>query len=255
MPPVYPPTAYPYKLSGRTIPEPARIVCIVRCFDAVSHNRVYRPALPAHEIQDILTKGAGAQFDPNLVSLFMAHYETVQDIARDNPDEVMVGFGTPYILSPVPVVRTDCVGGGGCCIEIACQRGLAILVIQQPAEIVQPIDLGRIGEGGKARGGSQGVLDAAGCGGQHERPGQGRDVARPVGRGDLVGRGCRPPACPTARRSSRRTTPCTGRRRSTPMFRRLRCVELFTPCAFDGVPTDPAFRLRHHHLADRRAVG
>ena len=33
----------------------------------------------------------------------MAHYETVQDIARDNPDEVMVGFGTPYILSPVPV--------------------------------------------------------------------------------------------------------------------------------------------------------
>jgi putative two-component system response regulator len=96
-------TGYPHKLSGQKIPEPARIVSIVDVFDAVSHNRVYRPALPAHEIQDILTKGAGTQFDPNLVSLFMANYEKAHSIARENPDEVMVGFGASYLFSPVPV--------------------------------------------------------------------------------------------------------------------------------------------------------
>jgi response regulator RpfG family c-di-GMP phosphodiesterase len=97
-------TGYPYKLSGQTIPEPARIVCIVDVFDAVSHNRVWRPALSPQEIRDILTKGAGTQFDPNLVNLFMAHYETASNIARENPDEVMVGFGTSYFVSPAPIV-------------------------------------------------------------------------------------------------------------------------------------------------------
>jgi response regulator RpfG family c-di-GMP phosphodiesterase len=95
---------YPFKLSGQTIPESARIVCIVDVFDAVSHNRVWRPALSPEEIRDILTKGAGTQFDPNLVGLFMAHYEAARNIAEDNPDEILVGFGKSYYFSPVAAV-------------------------------------------------------------------------------------------------------------------------------------------------------
>jgi putative two-component system response regulator len=95
---------YPFKLSGQTIPEAARIVSIVDVFDAVSHARVWRPALSPEEIREILTKGAGTQFDPRLVGLFMAHYETARSIAENNPDEVLVGFGGSYCFSPASAV-------------------------------------------------------------------------------------------------------------------------------------------------------
>ncbi len=37
---------YPHGLAGQAIPEAARIVSIVDVYDALSHDRVYRPALP-----------------------------------------------------------------------------------------------------------------------------------------------------------------------------------------------------------------
>jgi HD-GYP domain-containing protein (c-di-GMP phosphodiesterase class II) len=96
-------TGYPHKLSKVDIPEPARIVSIVDVYDAVSHDRVYRPALPVEEILDILKKGAGTQFDPHLVELFLAHYDMARDITRNNPDEVMVGYA-PSVPWFVPSV-------------------------------------------------------------------------------------------------------------------------------------------------------
>lgn len=96
-------TGYPHRLSGQMIPEPARIVGIVDVFDAVSHDRVYRPALSADAIRDILAKGAGTQFDPNLINLFLANFETARRIGRENPDEVMVGFRASEFFSPAPI--------------------------------------------------------------------------------------------------------------------------------------------------------
>ena len=78
---------YPRGLSGPAIPEPARILSIVDVYDALSHDRVYRPALPEDEILTILRKGAGTQFDPLLLTVFFAHYEEMRRIAQENPDE------------------------------------------------------------------------------------------------------------------------------------------------------------------------
>ncbi len=99
-------TGYPHHLSGEHIPEAARIVSIVDVFDAVSHNRVYRPALPDQEIQKILAEGAGTQFDPHLVNLFMQSYAAAHDIARNYPDEVMLGLGETGFLAATTACET-----------------------------------------------------------------------------------------------------------------------------------------------------
>jgi HD-GYP domain-containing protein (c-di-GMP phosphodiesterase class II) len=80
-------TGYPSGLAGMAIPEPARIVSIVDVFDAMSHDRVYRPALPEEEVSKIMMQGAGKHFDPVLLSIFLAHYETMLSIIREFPDD------------------------------------------------------------------------------------------------------------------------------------------------------------------------
>jgi HD-GYP domain-containing protein (c-di-GMP phosphodiesterase class II)/CHASE1-domain containing sensor protein len=80
-------SGYPLGLAGTAIPESARIVSVVDVFDALSHDRVYRPALPDDEVTKILMQGAGKQFDPRLLSVFLAHYKTMTNIVREYPDE------------------------------------------------------------------------------------------------------------------------------------------------------------------------
>lgn len=78
---------YPQGLSGQSIPESARIVSIVDVYDALSHDRVYRPAFAEEKVLQMLAEGAGTQFDPMLVAVFLAHYEAIRLIAEENPDE------------------------------------------------------------------------------------------------------------------------------------------------------------------------
>lgn len=82
---------YPAGLSGHAIPESARIVAIVDVYDALTHGRVYRPALPEEEALSILRKGAGSQFDPLLLATFFSCLEDVSRILRENPDGAAEG--------------------------------------------------------------------------------------------------------------------------------------------------------------------
>ncbi len=63
---------YPSGLKGREIPEAARIVAIVDVYDALTHDRVYRPALPEQEVLAILRAGRGTHFDPELLDVFLS---------------------------------------------------------------------------------------------------------------------------------------------------------------------------------------
>ena len=78
---------YPQGLAGAAIPEPARILSIVDVYDAVSHDRVYRLAMPEDEVLTLMQQGVGTQFDPMLVAVFLAHFEEMRRIAQENPDE------------------------------------------------------------------------------------------------------------------------------------------------------------------------
>ncbi len=62
-------TGYPERLKGNKIPLPARIVAIADTIDAMMRDRPYRKALSQSQIIDELIKGAGTQFDPEIVRL------------------------------------------------------------------------------------------------------------------------------------------------------------------------------------------
>ncbi|MDO8688597.1 MAG: diguanylate cyclase [Dehalococcoidia bacterium] len=63
---------YPRELRGEEIPFAARILAIADSFSAMVTDRPYRKALSLDEATDELRKGAGSQFDPNLVEPFIS---------------------------------------------------------------------------------------------------------------------------------------------------------------------------------------
>jgi diguanylate cyclase (GGDEF)-like protein len=66
---------YPEGLKGDQIPVESRILAIADSFEAMSSARPYRPALSREEVVEELRKGAGTQFDPNLVEVFIGIIE------------------------------------------------------------------------------------------------------------------------------------------------------------------------------------
>ena len=63
---------YPRGLRGDDIPLIGRIISIADAFSAMSLDRPYRKALPPHEVVKQLADGAGSQFDPDLVDVFLS---------------------------------------------------------------------------------------------------------------------------------------------------------------------------------------
>jgi diguanylate cyclase (GGDEF)-like protein/putative nucleotidyltransferase with HDIG domain len=63
---------YPEGLKGEQIPIEARILAIADTFEAMTSARSYRPALSLEQIAKELRQGAGLQFDPKLVEVFIS---------------------------------------------------------------------------------------------------------------------------------------------------------------------------------------
>jgi HD-GYP domain-containing protein (c-di-GMP phosphodiesterase class II) len=60
-------TGYPHGLAGHTIPLEARILAVADAFAAMTDERLYRQALSPEQALEELRKGAGSQFDPQVV--------------------------------------------------------------------------------------------------------------------------------------------------------------------------------------------
>jgi diguanylate cyclase (GGDEF)-like protein/PAS domain S-box-containing protein/putative nucleotidyltransferase with HDIG domain len=65
-------TGYPDGIAGQHIPLEARIMSVVDVFDAMTHERAYRKALSREEAIAEIERGAGTQFDPEVVKAFLA---------------------------------------------------------------------------------------------------------------------------------------------------------------------------------------
>lgn len=77
---------YPNGLIGAEIPIEARIAAIADVFDALTSDRVYRPAMTVDEASEILRAGRGTHFDPELLDLFFDNFADVLAIrAVDGP--------------------------------------------------------------------------------------------------------------------------------------------------------------------------
>jgi len=61
---------YPNGLADDRIPLAARIVSVADVYDALTSERVYKPAMPHEKAAQLLREGAGTQFDPEVVAAF-----------------------------------------------------------------------------------------------------------------------------------------------------------------------------------------
>ena len=62
---------YPRRIAGKDIPLAARILCIADSFDAMVSKRCYKPSMSVEFAIGELERGAGGQFDPELVPIFV----------------------------------------------------------------------------------------------------------------------------------------------------------------------------------------
>lgn len=75
-------SGYPRGLKGEEIPLAARIFAIVDAFDAMTSDRPYRTPMSFEQAVREIVRGAGTQFDPEIVTAFT---EMCADISSDSP--------------------------------------------------------------------------------------------------------------------------------------------------------------------------
>ncbi len=84
-------TGYPDNLSGEEIPLEARILAVADSFDAMSSNRPYRRRLTPMQINEILRKGSGVQWDPQVIDALFACRMDVEAIRQKGLGESLLG--------------------------------------------------------------------------------------------------------------------------------------------------------------------
>lgn len=74
---------YPNQLTGLDIPLSGRITAVVDFFDALTMDRVYRPAFSLEKAMEMLQAERGKAFDPHIVDVFVAHIVELDQLRRD----------------------------------------------------------------------------------------------------------------------------------------------------------------------------
>lgn len=73
-------SGYPRGLSGSDIPLAGRIVAVADVFDALTSDRVYRPAMGVADALAIIEKGRARQFDPKVLDAFEGALEDILSV-------------------------------------------------------------------------------------------------------------------------------------------------------------------------------
>lgn len=89
---------YPNGIAGEAIPESARILTIVDVYDALTHDRVYRPTMSQAEAFSTMQSQQGTQFDSMLLTTFFTILDEINEISRQNPDsELGIAVRSPVL--------------------------------------------------------------------------------------------------------------------------------------------------------------
>ena len=87
---------YPTGLAAFEIPISARIMALADVYDALTHQRCYKPAMSHEEAMSIILEGKGSHFDPYLVDLFV---ELENDIVRVSRELDNLGAEQPALAA------------------------------------------------------------------------------------------------------------------------------------------------------------
>jgi putative two-component system response regulator len=72
-------SGYPQNLAGEQIPLSARLMAVADVYDALISKRVYKPAFTHEQALDVMRKGRGSHFDPDVLDAF---FEIEPEFAR-----------------------------------------------------------------------------------------------------------------------------------------------------------------------------
>ena len=96
-------SGYPRGLKGEDIPIGARILSVVDCYDALTSDRPYRPALTDAEAMKIVTERRGKMYDPAVVDTFMKVYrEIAAEVMEPVPHQEALSKIGRSIAAPQP---------------------------------------------------------------------------------------------------------------------------------------------------------
>lgn len=80
-------SGYPNRLRGVAIPLGARILSVVDCFDALTSDRPYRPALSVDDAVAVLVQRRGLMYDPLIVDKFIEAQAELSEFAAGDAAE------------------------------------------------------------------------------------------------------------------------------------------------------------------------
>ena len=125
-------TGYPDRIAGEAIPIGARILQVVDCFDALTSDRPYRPAMDHDEALKIVSDRAGTMYDPRVVDALLALQakESATDEAsfrRPAP--------APVRTIPAPVPAAPAVEDPVRLLQVAADLGAALADTVAPARL------------------------------------------------------------------------------------------------------------------------
>jgi putative nucleotidyltransferase with HDIG domain len=78
---------YPRRLRGEEIPLGARIFSVADTFDAITSDRIYRPAQSLGAARAEISRWAGRQFDPEIVRVFLEMPDKIWEDLRKEIEE------------------------------------------------------------------------------------------------------------------------------------------------------------------------
>ncbi|MCS0582793.1 two-component system response regulator [Massilia pinisoli] len=79
-------SGYPDHLAGEQIPLSARLMAVADVYDALISRRVYKPAFTHRQALDVMRKGRGTHFDPDVLDAFFEIEDQFAGIAGEFRD-------------------------------------------------------------------------------------------------------------------------------------------------------------------------
>lgn len=91
-------TGYPDGIRGSDIPLGARILSVVDCYDALTSDRPYRPAMSSQDALEILAQRRGRMYDPLIVDTFVREHVSLSAGAQleDLPSVILANQQEPH---------------------------------------------------------------------------------------------------------------------------------------------------------------
>jgi putative nucleotidyltransferase with HDIG domain len=102
-------SGYPRALKGAEIPVGARILSVVDCYDALTSDRPYRPALSDEDALKIVLDRRGTMYDPEVVDTFVRVYKEIAGEAMEPVphQDALAKIGRAVVLREPPAVNAS----------------------------------------------------------------------------------------------------------------------------------------------------